>query len=97
MRIKEAFAITYRETKHPFSGMWVFLPFLGAAALVSGVFFAYRDFGKINPFISFIAGCITGTLYIVTGYGCWFGGIFLAVVTSRIIRSEPKRPAKLEP
>jgi hypothetical protein len=95
MRIGEAFTTSYREVRAalklpPETDPVVWLGLLAVGSLFSGAFFAYQDFGKINPVISFIAGCISLPLFLAAIVGGFFGGLFLASATLHMFVAEKK-------
>lgn len=84
----EALWLTYNEAKQSFalsegSRALAILGLLGIG-LLSGLFFAAEDFGRTNAIVSFLAGCVTGPLFLALGYGSLFGGVFLAAFVFRV-------------
>jgi hypothetical protein len=71
-----------QQLKQAFSfekGTRIVLSFsLAATALLSGLGFAIRDFERVNPIISFIAGCATGPLIILLPFVSLLAGIALS-------------------
>jgi hypothetical protein len=54
-------------------------------ALYSGIFFAIRDYGKVNPVVSFFAGSISGPLALIIPFGSLVAGFALSLIISDMI------------
>jgi hypothetical protein len=89
MKLTDATRMLFQESKATFSfssGMLAFF-ILGiiATSLFAGLSFAVRDFERVNPILSFIAGCVTGPLIIFLPYAAILQGAVLAGFAFRLL------------
>lgn len=61
------------------------------ASIFCGVVFAFKDFGRVNPILSFIGGLISGPLFVFFGYGFIMFGAYASVALQRRFRLEDTR------
>lgn len=95
MRFMQALRTTFGEVKESLSfsdgtSSVLLLGFAGTA-LLSGFYFAVEDYGRVNPIISFLAGCITGPLVVAVPYASFFFGAFVAAFVFRLLDVSSRR------
>lgn len=74
--LKTLFAGSVREMRQQISPLLYLWPIFIIAAVICGIFFAFRDFDTTNPLISFPIGIITGILYFLFSFGSIISVVF---------------------
>jgi hypothetical protein len=88
MRFSEAFTTTYRELRNSLRIEEHMRPWLAYLLLLipfCGAGFAYRDYGRVNVFASFLGGCISGPVILFGPFVALFAGAIFTVFTIRVL------------